>query len=69
MSMIQIVSLSAVVGAFVVFAAVLAWGDYRSRHLVQNSRQQGAGFETLKKAAVEATVETEPQSGPIISAM
>jgi len=69
MSMIQIVSLSAVFGAFVVFATVLAWGDYRSRHPVQSTRQRGAGFETLKKAAADAAVETEPQSGPIISAM
>jgi len=69
MSMTQIVSLSAVFGAFVVFATVLAWGDYRSRHPVQSGRQRGAGFATLEKAAAEATVEAEPQSGPIISAM
>jgi hypothetical protein len=30
MSTLAIVCLSAVVGAFVVFAAVLAWGDYQT---------------------------------------
>lgn len=33
MSLEQIIVISGIVGAFVVFAAVLAWGDYQTRHI------------------------------------
>ena len=36
MSIIQIVSLSIVCAAFVVFAAALAWGDYQTRNISHN---------------------------------
>jgi hypothetical protein len=35
MSIGQIVVLAAIVGAFVLFAAVLAWGDYRAQQLAR----------------------------------
>jgi Flp pilus assembly protein TadB len=35
MSIGQIIVLAAVVGAFVLFAAVLGWGDYRAQQLVR----------------------------------
>ena len=39
MSIGQIIVLTAVVGAFVLFAAVLGWGDYYARQQVQQVRR------------------------------
>jgi hypothetical protein len=49
MSIGQIVVLTAVVGALVVFAAVLSWGDYQARQLARRIRDQDR-----KDAAVAA---------------
>lgn len=40
MSIGQIIVLTAVVGAFVLFAAVLGWGDYRARQLARRIRDR-----------------------------
>lgn len=40
MSMGQIIVLIAIIGAFVVFAAVLAWGDYHGRSLARRIRER-----------------------------
>jgi uncharacterized membrane protein YccC len=40
MSIGQIIVLAVIVGAFVVFAAVLAWGDYRAQHLTRRIRDR-----------------------------
>jgi hypothetical protein len=50
MSIGQIVVLTAIVGAFVVFAAVLGWGDYRAQQLARRIRDRDR-----KEAAVAAT--------------
>jgi len=50
MSIGQIIVLTAIAGAFVLFAAVLAWGDYRSR---QPAR--GIGDRDRKDAVLAAT--------------
>ncbi len=41
MSLGQIIVLTAIVAAFVVFAAVLAWGDYCAQQSVRRVRDQG----------------------------
>ena len=60
MSIVGIVCLSAIVGAFVLFAVVLAWGDYQTRHITHPTREEQqrragteAGFAALKDAAAE----------------
>lgn len=53
MSIGQIVVLSAVVGAFVLFAAVLAWGDYRAQTLARR-----IGDRDRKEAAMAALKQT-----------
>ncbi len=50
MSMGQIAVLAAVVGAFVLFAAVLAWGDYRAQQMARRIRDRDA-----KEAALAAS--------------
>jgi hypothetical protein len=40
MSIGQIIVLTAVIGAFVVFAVVLAWGDYRAQQLARRLRDR-----------------------------
>ncbi len=50
MSMGQIVVLTAVVAAFVLFAAVLAWGDYRAQQLARRIRERD-----LKDTALAAS--------------
>ena len=40
MSIGQIIVLTAVVGAFVVFAVVLAWGDYRAQQVARRIRER-----------------------------
>jgi hypothetical protein len=53
MSIGQIIVLTAVVGAFVLFAAVLAWGDYRAQRLARRIRDQDR-----KEAAMAALKQT-----------
>jgi len=62
MSIVGIVCLSAIIVAFVLFAAVLAWGDYQTRHITHPIRKEqqrqgapGAGFAALKDAAAKAS--------------
>ena len=40
MSIGQIIVLTAVIGAFVLFAVVLAWGDYRAQQLARRLRDR-----------------------------
>jgi hypothetical protein len=57
MSIGQIIVLAAIVGAFVLFAAVLAWGDYRSQQLARRIRDRDrkeAAAATLKQAGKSA---------------
>ena len=59
MSILGIVCLSAIIVAFVLFAAVLAWGDYQTRditHPVKERQRQATqtGVDALKDAAAEA---------------
>lgn len=61
MSVVAIVCLSAIVGAFVLFAVVLAWGDYQTRNVTHTPRGEKrapgdtvAGVATLREAAKEA---------------
>ncbi len=56
MSMGQIVVLAAVVGAFVLFAAILAWGDYRAQQRARRVRDRDAKEAAL---AASATVSTK----------
>jgi len=72
MSIIQIVCLTAIIGAFIVFAAVLAWGENRTRYIarsIRDERQHGAGFAVLEHTAAAATHENQPQAGPTVAAM
>ena len=46
MSTLGIVCLSAIVGAFVLFAVVLAWGDYQTRHITHQDKKQSARRDT-----------------------
>jgi hypothetical protein len=57
MSIGQIIVSAAIVGAFVLFAAVLAWGDYRAQELARRIRDRdrketamAASAMALKKA-------------------
>jgi len=52
MSIGQIVVLAVIVGAFVVFAAVLGWGDYRNQQL--RGHRIGDRPSALAAAAVRA---------------
>jgi len=58
MSVVAIICLSAIVVAFVLFAAVLAWGDYQTRHITharKDSRLPSAmGAATSQETAKEA---------------
>ncbi len=58
MSMGQIVILAAVVGAFVLFAAVLAWGDYRAQQAAHRVRDRDA-----KEAAPAASATAPNKTG------
>lgn len=42
MSVIAIICLSAIVVAFVLFAVVLAWGEYQTRHIVHPTRGEAS---------------------------
>jgi hypothetical protein len=65
MSIGQIIVLTAVIGAFVVFAVVLAWGDYRAQELARRIRDRGqkqtvptpSGLNTQKSAVVRPVPE------------
>ncbi|MDR3420638.1 MAG: hypothetical protein P4L80_05245 [Xanthobacteraceae bacterium] len=52
------VIIAAIVAAFIVFGAVLAWGDYQTRNLRRPARQ---GAETAGKTP-EATRVIQPQN-------
>lgn len=70
MSTVQIVCLTGIITAFVVFAAVLAWGDYQTRRLVSRQRdekQHGAGYPVLKHAAAKEAAE-EDKGPPVYAA-
>ena len=59
MSTLRIVCLSGIIVAFVLFAAVLAWGDYQTRDITHpvKERQRPAtqtGVDALKEAAAQA---------------
>ncbi len=54
MSMGQIAVLAAVVGAFVLFAAVLAWGDYRAQQVARRVRDRNAKEAALAASAMAA---------------
>ncbi len=51
MSTLGIVCLSAIVGAFVLFAVVLAWGDYQTRHITHQDKKQSARRDTQQAVA------------------
>ena len=51
MSIGQIIALAAIVGAFVLFAAVLAWGDYRAQELARRIRDRDHRKETAMVAS------------------
>lgn len=64
MSVIAIVCLSAIVGAFVLFAAVLAWGDYQTRNITHPVRRETrapqdttAGVTRLREATTKEVKE------------
>jgi hypothetical protein len=54
MSIGQIVVLTAIVGAFVLFAAVLGWGDYHAQQLARRIRDRDR-----KEAAMAAFKQTD----------
>jgi hypothetical protein len=70
MPLIQIFSLCVIIGAFVLFALVLAWGDYQTRHIVHvapEARPQsapGAAFEAIKAAAAKAKAAPSRNDNP-----
>jgi hypothetical protein len=52
MSMGQIIVLTAIIGAFVLFAAVLAWGDYRAQaRRVRDRDRKEAGLAATSMAS------------------
>ncbi len=58
MSIVEIISLSAIIAAFMLFAVVLAWGEHQTRgiaHPARKAPQQpaSAGVDALKGAAAE----------------
>jgi len=55
MSIGQIVVLAVIVGAFVVFAAVLGWGDYRTQQLThpRSRRPERRGDGRVRNGVVE----------------
>jgi hypothetical protein len=61
MSIGQIIVLAAIVGAFVLFAAVLAWGDYRSQQSVRCLRDRD------RKEAVAAALKQTGKSAAGVS--
>ncbi|HTP90410.1 MAG TPA: hypothetical protein VMJ52_01650 [Xanthobacteraceae bacterium] len=59
----NIIFLTAAVCAFVIFGAVLAWGEYRTRKLshTDKSRTQ-SGIRVLERAAADAGRQAGPQA-------
>jgi hypothetical protein len=67
MSIGQILVLTAVVGAFVLFAAVLGWGDYRAQQLARRIRDRDrkeAGVAALKPIGTSAAPATAQARWP-----
>ena len=57
MPITSVVILAGIIFAFIVFAVVLAWGEYQTRHIGRTSRQHfatSAQVHSLKKAAEDA---------------
>lgn len=61
MSVVAIICLSAIVAAFALFAAVLAWGDYQTRNISHPARSEkrapggtAGGLAASQEAAKEA---------------
>ena len=57
MSIGQMIVLAAVIGAFVLFAVVLAWGDYRAQQLagrIRESDREDAAAATASKTKTSA---------------
>ena len=52
MSIGQIIVLAAIIGAFVLFAAVLAWGDYRAQELARRIRDRERKETTMAASAM-----------------
>ena len=52
MSIGQIIVLATIVGAFVLFAAVLAWGDYRAQELARRIRGRDRKETAMAASAV-----------------
>ena len=52
MSIGQIIVLATIVGAFVLFAAVLAWGDYRAQELARRIRDRDRKETAMAGSAV-----------------
>jgi hypothetical protein len=52
MSIGQIIVLATIVGAFVLFAAVLAWGDYRAQELARRIRDRDRKETAMAASAV-----------------
>ncbi len=46
MSIGQVIVLAAIVGAFVLFAVTLAWGDYHTQRMVRRIRERDRGIST-----------------------
>ena len=68
MSFGEIIVLAAIIGAFVVFAAVLGWGDYRAQQLARGIRDPerkeaplAASATALKKAETSAAASATAQ--------
>ncbi len=51
MSIGQVIVLAAIVGAFVLFAVTLAWGDYHTQRMVRRIRERDRGDAALPAAA------------------
>ena len=63
MSLVQIIAISAITGAFAIFAAVLAWGDYQTRHITSRIRadqQRASRLVALDHTAQAAKNKPEP---------
>lgn len=58
MSIGQIIVLAAIVGAFVLFAVALGWGDYRAQRLARRIRERDR-----RDAALAARVTAVKQEG------
>jgi len=67
MSIGQIIVLAVIVGAFVLFAAVLAWGDYRAQGLARRIRDRDRKEPSVAASAMalmKASKSAAAASGP-----